>query len=207
MVNETQVEAKAAAEAPAKVAQTVADTVETVVAESAKVAKRTRATSARRAKRQAVAQKNTKTATKANARRTTRKTRSRRQHLLERQPPKPRMRIAHSSNCTGHSSHRSTLSRQRRRHRGTSRPTPIHGSDLAIRSAHQHERIPTQPARLRHEHHQRTSRSQRRVNRPAAGSGDLNADRRRQRMPARNRAKRSAHKWAPQSNRHEPEPT
>jgi len=73
MADETQVEAKAAAEAPAKVATAVADTAATLVKESAKVAKRTRATSARRAKRQAVAQK---AAAKTVARRTTRKTRT-----------------------------------------------------------------------------------------------------------------------------------
>jgi phasin family protein len=55
MADETQVEAKAAAEAPAKVAAAVAETVETVVKESAKPAKRARATSARRAKRAAAA--------------------------------------------------------------------------------------------------------------------------------------------------------
>lgn len=72
MTTENQADAKAAAEAPAKVAQAIATTVESVAKESAKVAKRTRATGARRVKRQAVAQK---TATKAAARRTTRKIR------------------------------------------------------------------------------------------------------------------------------------
>lgn len=79
MADETQVEARAAAEAPAKVAETVADTIETVAKESAKVAKRTRATAARRAKRAAATQeavKATKTATKAATRRTARKTRT-----------------------------------------------------------------------------------------------------------------------------------
>jgi phasin family protein len=46
-----QVQAKAAAEAPAKVAETMAKTVEKVADESAKTAKRTRAATARRAKR------------------------------------------------------------------------------------------------------------------------------------------------------------
>jgi phasin family protein len=66
MVDETKVDAQAAAEAPAKVAVAVADTVETVAKKSAKVAKRTRAATARKAKRAA-------TANKAAARRTTRK--------------------------------------------------------------------------------------------------------------------------------------
>lgn len=48
-----QVQAKAAAEAPAKVAETIADTVEKVADASAKTAKRTRAATARRAKRDA----------------------------------------------------------------------------------------------------------------------------------------------------------
>ena len=67
MVEETQGEAKAAAEAPAKVAETVADTIETVAKESAKVAKRTRAAGARRIKREAAA---AKTATRRTARKT-----------------------------------------------------------------------------------------------------------------------------------------
>ena len=77
MADETKVEAAAvaevAAEAPAKVAEVVADTVETVVKESAKAAKRTRTAAARRVKREAVAQK---TARKAATRRTVRKTRT-----------------------------------------------------------------------------------------------------------------------------------
>ena len=80
MADETKVEvpavAQAAAEAPAKVAEAIADTVETVVRESAKAAKRTRTAVARR-KREAVAQKSAqKTATKAPTRRTKRKTRT-----------------------------------------------------------------------------------------------------------------------------------
>jgi phasin family protein len=62
--------ARAAAEAPAKVAGAVADTVEKVVAESGKVAKRTRAAAQRRVRREAAAQK---TAAKAATRRTSRK--------------------------------------------------------------------------------------------------------------------------------------
>ena len=69
MADETKVEAQAAAEAPAKVVETVASTVETIAKESKKVARRTRAASARKAKREAVAEK-------AAARRTTRKTRT-----------------------------------------------------------------------------------------------------------------------------------
>jgi phasin family protein len=57
MADETKVQAEAAAEAPAKVAEAVADTVEKVVTESAAVAKRERAKTARRAKRQPVAEK------------------------------------------------------------------------------------------------------------------------------------------------------
>jgi phasin family protein len=73
MADEAKIEAQAAAEAPAKVAQAVAETVETVAKDSAKVAKRTRAaparkTPARKAKRAA-------TARKTAVRRTARKTR------------------------------------------------------------------------------------------------------------------------------------
>ena len=71
MADEAKVEAKAAAEAPAKVADTVAQTIETVAKEGAKVAKRTRTAAARQAKRQAEV-------TKANVRRTARTTRKNR---------------------------------------------------------------------------------------------------------------------------------
>ena len=57
MADETKVEAQAVAEAPAKVAETVAGTVEKIVTESAKVAKRTRAATARKAKVEAVVAK------------------------------------------------------------------------------------------------------------------------------------------------------
>ena len=67
MAIENKAEAQAAAEAPAKVANTVAETIETVAKESDKVAKRTRATTARKAKRQAAA---TKTANRRTARKT-----------------------------------------------------------------------------------------------------------------------------------------
>ena len=76
MANETQVEAKAAAEAPAKIAETVAKTVDTVAKESAKTAKRARATNARRIKRQAAAQKNAQKTTARRAKSTARKTRT-----------------------------------------------------------------------------------------------------------------------------------
>jgi len=72
MADETQVQAEAAAQAPAKVAETVADTAQKIVAESAKTHKRERARTqrkARAAKRQAVVQK-------AATRRTVRKTRT-----------------------------------------------------------------------------------------------------------------------------------
>src|SRR3982750_3723599 len=57
MPNETKVQAEAAAEAPAKVAEAVAATAEKVVKETAAVAKRERAKSARRAKAKAPAEK------------------------------------------------------------------------------------------------------------------------------------------------------
>lgn len=80
MADETKVEAQAAAEAPAKVAEVVADTVETIAKESTKVAKRERAATARRAKRQAAAEKaptartarRTRTATRTATRKTRR---------------------------------------------------------------------------------------------------------------------------------------
>ena len=73
MVDENTVDAKAAAEAPAKIAVAVADTVQTVAKESAKVAKRTRVTAVRRAKRQAA---KAAVAQKAAVRRTSRKIRT-----------------------------------------------------------------------------------------------------------------------------------
>ena len=57
MADETQVQAEAAAEAPAKVAEAVAATAEKIVKETAAVAKRERAKGARRAKVHAVAEK------------------------------------------------------------------------------------------------------------------------------------------------------
>jgi phasin family protein len=73
MADETQVEAQAAAQAPAKVVTAVADTVETIDKESAKVAKRTRATTARRVNRDAAVKKS---AAKAASRRTAKKIRT-----------------------------------------------------------------------------------------------------------------------------------
>ena len=66
MADEKQVQAEAAVQAPAKIAETVAETAEKVVAETAKVAKNERAKTARRVKRQAAA---TVKASKSNARR------------------------------------------------------------------------------------------------------------------------------------------
>ena len=73
MPDETKVEAQAAAEAPAKVAEAVAATVEKLVKESDKAAKRTRAAATRRVKREAAIQKR---AAKSATRRTVRKTRA-----------------------------------------------------------------------------------------------------------------------------------
>jgi phasin family protein len=73
MADENQVDAKAAAEAPAKVAVAVADTARAVVKETAKVAKRTRTSTVRRAKRQAA---KAAVVQKAAVRRTSRKTRT-----------------------------------------------------------------------------------------------------------------------------------
>jgi phasin family protein len=69
VVDETKINAQAAAQAPAHVAQTVADTVDAVTKQSNKVAKRTRAATARKVKREA-------TSRKASVRRATRKTRT-----------------------------------------------------------------------------------------------------------------------------------
>jgi phasin family protein len=65
MADETKIQAQAA-DAPAKVAQAVADTAEKVVKQSATAAKRERATTARRVKRRAAAEK---TVQKTRARR------------------------------------------------------------------------------------------------------------------------------------------
>ena len=85
MADQNNTDAKTAAEAPAKIADTTAKTVEKVVAESAKAGKRARATAARRASRRAKAaasapKKATRTApastrrTKTTQRKTTQRT-------------------------------------------------------------------------------------------------------------------------------------
>jgi phasin family protein len=73
MAEETKIEAQAAVEAPAKVAEAVADTVKTIAKQSAKVAKKTRAASARKTKRVAAAPK---AATRRTTRGSSRKTRT-----------------------------------------------------------------------------------------------------------------------------------
>ena len=73
MTDQTKIQADAAAEAPAKVAKAVADTVETVAKETAKTVKRARAASKRRSKRSAKTAVARKTrASKARKTRTTR---------------------------------------------------------------------------------------------------------------------------------------
>ena len=57
MADETKVQAQAAVEAPARLAEAIADTADKVVKETAAVAKRERAVSARRVKRAAAAQR------------------------------------------------------------------------------------------------------------------------------------------------------
>jgi phasin family protein len=59
MTDETQVQAEAAVEAPAKIAEAVAETAETLVKESAKSARAERAATARRVKRAATLEKKT----------------------------------------------------------------------------------------------------------------------------------------------------
>ena len=88
MANETKIEARAAAEAPAKLVNTVTETVEKVADESAKVAKRTRASTARRIKRQAAAAKSAPRRAKA-AKSTRRNTR-----IAARKPAKKAVRAA-----------------------------------------------------------------------------------------------------------------
>lgn len=88
MADETKVEApavaEAAAEAPAKVAVAVAETIETVAKQSEKLAKRTRAATVRKAKREAVAEKVEKV--KAATRRVTRKTRAAKTRVAKIRP-------------------------------------------------------------------------------------------------------------------------
>ena len=69
MADETKVQAEAAAEAPAKVAETVADTATKVVRETAKVAKRERANAKRRTARKTKAVKAAATQTRKAPRR------------------------------------------------------------------------------------------------------------------------------------------
>jgi phasin family protein len=81
MADETQVQAKAAAEAPAKVVQAVAETAATVAKDSAKVAKRERAKTARRAKRQTAARKATVKASRREVRTAARKSAAAQQRI------------------------------------------------------------------------------------------------------------------------------
>ena len=90
MANENQVQAEAAAEAPAKIVEAIADTAEKVVAESKKVAKRTRATTARRVKREAAAEK---AAVRRSTRRTIRKTRTTARKTASKAPRAAQQRI------------------------------------------------------------------------------------------------------------------
>src|SRR5689334_5641804 len=85
MADENQVQAEAAAEAPAKVAEAIADTAEKVVAESKKTARRTRAATARRVKREAAAEK---AAVRRSAAKTIRKTRTTRKTATRKTAPK-----------------------------------------------------------------------------------------------------------------------
>ena len=73
MAEETKIQAQAAVEAPAKVAEAVAQTVEKIADESAKTAKRTRASVARKAKRQASTAKVVKARTVRKTRKSVRK--------------------------------------------------------------------------------------------------------------------------------------
>jgi phasin family protein len=73
MTDETQVQAEAAVEAPAKIAEAVAETAETLVKESAKSARGERAATARRVKRAATLEKKT---TARRSKTGTRKTRN-----------------------------------------------------------------------------------------------------------------------------------
>ncbi len=76
MTNETNIQADAAVDAPAKVVKAVADTAKTVAAETAKTAKRARAATKRRSKRVAKAAKPAARKVRASkpTRRTSRKT-------------------------------------------------------------------------------------------------------------------------------------
>jgi phasin family protein len=76
MPDETKVQAQAAAEAPAKVAEAVAATAEKVVKETATVAKRERTKTARRAKAQASAEKTVQKTVARRSKATRRKVRT-----------------------------------------------------------------------------------------------------------------------------------
>ncbi len=91
MADETKVEAQAAAEAPAKVAEAIAATTDKVVEESAKVAKRTRAAVARSAKREATVAKPAARRAKAVRRKT---------RIAARKPVKRTVRAAQKRNET-----------------------------------------------------------------------------------------------------------
>jgi len=84
MVTDTQVQAKAAAEAPAKVVEAVAETAATIAKDSTKVAKRERAKTARRAKRQTAARKATVKATRRKVRTAVRKSGAAQQRIETR---------------------------------------------------------------------------------------------------------------------------
>ena len=73
MADQTKIQAEAAAQAPAKIAETIADTAERVVAETVETQKRERAASKRRAKRVVAAAEKTNARRTKTARRTTRK--------------------------------------------------------------------------------------------------------------------------------------
>jgi phasin family protein len=76
MADDNKIQAQAAANAPAKVAETVANTAETLVKESAKTQKRERAASQRRAKRAETADKAARKTTARRTKATVRKTRA-----------------------------------------------------------------------------------------------------------------------------------
>ena len=83
MADETKIQAQAAAEAPAKVAEVIADTAQKVVKESASVAKRERAKTTRRAKREAAAKKTVTRRTVRRTRTAARKTAAAAQERIE----------------------------------------------------------------------------------------------------------------------------
>jgi phasin family protein len=90
--------AKAAAEAPAKIADTAAQTAEKVVAESAKAGKRARATAARRASRRANAAASAPKASKTTARATTRRTKTTQRKAAASAPRSERIETVNPTN-------------------------------------------------------------------------------------------------------------